>query len=334
MMDRLLQIIHQRLGSGVVYRPSGPCLVPTGLFDEQGGVVAGLRHLHTDQRLSYGEHYRSPHSAVLSLVLEKALVAVAGDRDYHHAVYRAPLDPDTALPTGFKKWEAVEGFPFDRRPCTTTETMDLKGTVDADAHFKQLMERPEMVLVPSATVVKRTRSASVQGPESSMGWPAAHIWIITKRQGRSRVRPCPSSAWLYPPWQSHWRTRRAPHTQRPTFSTYREGSMVELWKRWQHFSKGIPWVGPNLPAGWGQLCRGDPPRARGRGGGRIGGSRQTPVECQRSVDVMSVTPIMKQSQQNPQPPSRTRARQGPPRQEPTRQGPGPAGREPSWRWPC
>eukprot|EP00063_Salmo_salar_P028749 XP_014003584.1 PREDICTED: doublecortin domain-containing protein 1 isoform X2 [Salmo salar] len=94
-------------------------------------------------------------------VVEKALVAAAGDRGYHHAVYRAPLDPDTALPTGFKKREAVEGFPFDRSPSTeTTRALKPRWTLTPTSHSSRSVD--VMSVTPIMKQSQQNHAASLQ----------------------------------------------------------------------------------------------------------------------------------------------------------------------------
>ncbi|KAG7473691.1 hypothetical protein MATL_G00098520 [Megalops atlanticus] len=184
-MERLLQAIHQRLQSRPGHSPSGPRIVPSCLFDERGEVISSPAALCNEQSVwvSYGEGYRPPHEAVLSLAFER--VRAAGDGDYR-ALFQAPLDPDADLPARFRKWEACEGFPSN---CVSSSpgNPSLPSTVDPDAHFIQFKTDPQMVLFPSATVVNRSRTTrpkpggeKVQGVGGSLGWPLSHVWIFTK----------------------------------------------------------------------------------------------------------------------------------------------------------
>ncbi|XP_036390543.1 doublecortin domain-containing protein 1-like [Megalops cyprinoides] len=184
-MERLLQAIHQRLQSRPGHSPSGPRIVPSCLFDERGEVISSPAALCNEQSVwvSYGEGYRPPHEAVLSLAFER--VIAAGDGDYR-ALFRAPLDPDADLPAGFRKWEACEGFPLNCVSSSPGNT-SLPSTVDPDAHFIQFKTDPQVVLFPSATVVNRSRTTrpkpggeKVQGVGGSLGWPLSHVWIFTK----------------------------------------------------------------------------------------------------------------------------------------------------------
>ncbi|MGH0133233.1 UNVERIFIED_CONTAM: hypothetical protein FKN15_005610 [Acipenser sinensis] len=81
MMDRLLQIVGQRLQSSQMYNPSGLNLFPTRLFDEQGQEICNPCSLQNEQKVwvSYGEDYRSPYNPVLSLPFDR-LLQIVGQR--------------------------------------------------------------------------------------------------------------------------------------------------------------------------------------------------------------------------------------------------------------
>ncbi|KAJ8344325.1 hypothetical protein SKAU_G00316540 [Synaphobranchus kaupii] len=184
-MERLLQVIHQRLQARAAHNPCGPCAVPARLFNERGEAILSPALLRNEQAVwvSYGEDYRPPRQAVLALVFERALAV--GNEDYR-SIFRAPLDPDAELPAGFRKWEACEGFP----PNYVSEPpggSHLANSVDPDAHFIQLKADPQTVLFPSAIVVNRSGPAGPklgggkgQGVDNWTGWPLSHVWIITK----------------------------------------------------------------------------------------------------------------------------------------------------------
>ncbi|XP_061077246.1 doublecortin domain-containing protein 1-like [Conger conger] len=174
-MERLLRVIHQRLGARPTHGPCGPRSFPARLFDQWGQAVLDPSLLRNEQAVwvSYGEEYRPPRQAALTLALERA--TAVEEQDYR-AVFRAPLDPDAELPAGFRKWKVWEGFP----PNCVSEApgaSHLADRVDPDAHFIQLKSDPQTVLFPSAHVVDRAGPA---GSSQGTGWPLSHVWIITK----------------------------------------------------------------------------------------------------------------------------------------------------------
>ncbi|KAJ8248925.1 hypothetical protein GJAV_G00229250 [Gymnothorax javanicus] len=180
-MERLLQVIHQRLGYCATHKPCGPRSFPTRLFDEQGEAVVNPELLRNEQAVwvSYGEDYRPPRQAVMALAFERALAV--GNEDYT-TIYPAPLDPDAEFPAGFRKWEAWKGFPPNYIP-EPSGSSHLTDSLDPDSHFIQLRADPQMVLFPSAEVVYRAGSARpklASGKGQGIGWPLSHVWIITK----------------------------------------------------------------------------------------------------------------------------------------------------------
>ncbi|XP_064168071.1 doublecortin domain-containing protein 1-like isoform X2 [Anguilla rostrata] len=180
-MERLLQVIHQRLQARGTGGPCGPRSVPTRLFDERGEAVSSPALLRNEQAVwvSYGEDYRPPRQAVLALAFERAVAA--GEEDYRD-IFRAPLDPDAELPAGFRKWEAWEGFPPNCVPDPPGSTR-LADRADPHAHFIQLKADPQVVLVPSAEVVYRTGPAGSKlagGTGPGTEWPLSHVWVVTK----------------------------------------------------------------------------------------------------------------------------------------------------------
>ncbi|XP_066556615.1 doublecortin domain-containing protein 1 isoform X2 [Amia ocellicauda] len=185
MMDRLLQMIHQRLQSSPGYSPSGLKLIPAFLFDEQGAVIQNPLLLQNEQKVwvSHGEDYRSPYNPVLILTFEKVIAVDNGD---DRAVFKTVLDPEAQLPVGFKKWEACVSFPSNY-VLAQAGHHHLQERVDIDSHFLQLKEDPQMVLFGSAKIEKRSTIARPRQKDNqsyseatSPVWPLSHVWIITK----------------------------------------------------------------------------------------------------------------------------------------------------------
>ncbi|XP_041132278.1 doublecortin domain-containing protein 1-like [Polyodon spathula] len=185
MMDRLLQMVDQRLQSSQKYKPSGLNLIPTCLFDEQGQEICNPRSLQNEQRVwvSYGEDYRSPYNPVLSLTFDRVTAVVEED---NRVVYKSLLDPDSELPTGLEKWEAFIGFP-ENYNYGQQGSHHQQEKVDWDSHFIQLKEDLQMVLYVSVTMENRSRKAfrkkdneNRMNAAAATTWPLADIWMITK----------------------------------------------------------------------------------------------------------------------------------------------------------
>ncbi|XP_015193950.2 doublecortin domain-containing protein 1-like isoform X2 [Lepisosteus oculatus] len=185
MMNRLLQMIHQRVQSSPGYSPSGLKLIPACLFDEQGTVIRNPLLLQNEQKVwvSYGEDYRSPYNPVLSLTFDR--VVAVGEAD-DRAVFKTLLDPGVELPAGLKKWEVCVGFPSNYHP-RQLGSQQLQERVDLNSHFLQLKENPQMILCPSVHIERRSgisqprqKSDQSQNAAVSPVWPLSHVWIITK----------------------------------------------------------------------------------------------------------------------------------------------------------
>ncbi|KAK1159658.1 hypothetical protein AOXY_G21032 [Acipenser oxyrinchus oxyrinchus] len=185
MMDRLLQIVGQRLQSSQMYNPSGLNLFPTRLFDEQGQEIYNPCSLQNEQKVwvSYGEDYRSPYNPVLSLTFDRVTAVVEED---NRVVYKALLDPDAELPTGLEKWEAFIGFP-ENYSYEQQGSHHQQEAVDLDSHFIQLKEDLQTVLYASVTMENRSRKATRKkdnqnqmNAAAATTWLLAHVWMVTK----------------------------------------------------------------------------------------------------------------------------------------------------------
>uniref|UniRef100_H3AWR1 Doublecortin domain-containing protein n=1 Tax=Latimeria chalumnae TaxID=7897 RepID=H3AWR1_LATCH len=188
MMERLLQIVHQRLQCTPGYNPSGLNLTPSRLFNEQGHEIKNPLLLQNEQKVwvSYGEDYRSPQNQVLSLSFDRV---IAAKEDGCIAVYKTLLDPNIDLPSGYDRWNAVSGFP-DNYHYKNQDCYHKQEKLDSDNHFLQLKEDPQIILHASMTMENRSRrplhakkdhqDQMNAAASTTTTWPLSHVWLVIK----------------------------------------------------------------------------------------------------------------------------------------------------------
>ncbi|XP_060118368.1 doublecortin domain-containing protein 1 [Heteronotia binoei] len=183
VLERVLNVIHQRLQHSANFKPSGLSCFPTRLFNEIGQEIKNPFLLQNEQRIwvSYGEDYRSPLNPVLSLTFDKVATA---EKDGITVIYKAPLDSAVDLLPGCDNWEICVGIPDNLQFTHHLENHSLE-TVDPDSHFIQYKNDPQMVLLMSVTMekVRKTlhrRKDHCDLMSASALWPLSNIWLITK----------------------------------------------------------------------------------------------------------------------------------------------------------
>ncbi|XP_039605481.1 doublecortin domain-containing protein 1-like [Polypterus senegalus] len=182
MMDRLLQMIHQRLQFCTDYSPSGLNLFPTCLFDQHGQKIQNPLSLQNDQEVwvAYGEDYRSPYNPVVNVAFDRVIAVHEEDKT---CVYKMP-PCDVDLPAAYDKWEACIGFPENYNYTSQQLVYHQHITVDLHSHFLQLKEDPQVVMYASVTVTSRSKGPSPKKKDNETqmftSWSLTHIWIVTK----------------------------------------------------------------------------------------------------------------------------------------------------------
>ncbi|XP_054825956.1 doublecortin domain-containing protein 1 [Eublepharis macularius] len=196
MLDRVLNMIHQRLQHSANFKPSGLSHFPTQLFDETGQEIRNPLLLQNEQKIwvSYGESYRSPLNPVLSLTFDRVTTA---EKDGITVIYKTLLDPVVDLLPGYDNWEICVGIPANLHFTNYLENHYLE-TVEPDNHFIQYKNDPQMVLLLSVTV-ENMRKALHRGKDhhnlmsTSAVWPLSNMWLITKAGmilSRALVQSC------------------------------------------------------------------------------------------------------------------------------------------------
>ncbi|XP_048340541.1 doublecortin domain-containing protein 1 [Sphaerodactylus townsendi] len=204
VMERLLNVIHQRLQHSANFKPSGLSRFPTRLFDETGQEIKNPLLLQSEQKIwvSYGEDYRSPLNLVLSLTFDRVATA---EKDGITIIYKTLLDPAVDLLTGCDNWEICVGIPDNMHFTNCLENHSVEA-VDPNNHFmrykhistkfesfaKNLLEEPDpykndpqMVLLVSVTVENMRKTFHRRKHHSNLmsasaKWPLSNIWLITK----------------------------------------------------------------------------------------------------------------------------------------------------------
>ncbi|XP_030056543.1 doublecortin domain-containing protein 1 isoform X2 [Microcaecilia unicolor] len=184
VMQRVLQTIHQRVQGTADFSPSGLSLTPARLFDEKGKEIKNPLLLKNEQKIwvSYGEDYRSPVNPVLSLTLD---CVAAAEKDGIRVVSKTLLDPEVGL-LPFNNWQVCTEFPVNYM-CMNLQMHPEQEEVDAGSHFLQSKVDPQLVLYPSVSMEKKSRTGGrlpqkkdQQDGTASSAWHLTDVWLLTK----------------------------------------------------------------------------------------------------------------------------------------------------------
>uniref|UniRef100_UPI00398F7E0A doublecortin domain-containing protein 1-like isoform X2 n=1 Tax=Pristiophorus japonicus TaxID=55135 RepID=UPI00398F7E0A len=189
MMERLLQMICQRLQCSPGYHASGLNLSPTRLFDENGQEITNPLFLENDQKVwvSYGEDYRSISKPFLCVRFERVIGVMEQDQK---VVYKTPLEYDGPL-TGLEKcetWEVCTEFPEKYDWAQMNQLCHGKMDMTRKCQFLQWKNDPQLVIYPSITIEKRNEKAACDKKEQkknkTLVGPSrlslSHMWVIAK----------------------------------------------------------------------------------------------------------------------------------------------------------
>ncbi|XP_059832116.1 doublecortin domain-containing protein 1-like isoform X3 [Hypanus sabinus] len=188
-MDRLLQLICQRLQCSPGCYSSGLNLSPTRLFDEKGHEIRNPLSLKNGQKVwvSYGEEYRSISKPFLCVMFD----CVRGVMNQgQKVVYKTPLEYDGPL-NGLEKyetWEICTGFPEKYNWMQMNEPSQEEVEMIDKHHFLQFKNDPQVVVYPSVTIENRSENTLPAKKEQkkskvSVGIStcfSAHIWVVAK----------------------------------------------------------------------------------------------------------------------------------------------------------
>ncbi|XP_059508100.1 doublecortin domain-containing protein 1-like isoform X2 [Stegostoma tigrinum] len=189
MMDKLLQMICQRLQCSSGYHASGLNLSPTRLFDENGQEIKNPLFLENDQKVwvSYGEDYRSICKPFLCVRFDRVIGVIEQDQK---VVYKTSLEYNGPL-TGLEKcetWEVCTEFPDNYDWTQIYQPGYEKMDMTKNYHFLQWKNDPQLVVHPSITIENRTeKAASIKKEqkknkvsEGASKWTFSYIWVIAK----------------------------------------------------------------------------------------------------------------------------------------------------------
>ncbi|XP_077178070.1 doublecortin domain-containing protein 1 isoform X2 [Paroedura picta] len=181
-LERVLNVIHQRLQHSANFKPSGLSRFPTRLFDETGQEIKNPFLLQNEQKIwvSYGDDYRPPLNPVLSLTFDRVATT---EKDGITVIYRTLLDPAVDLLPGCDNWEICVGIPDNLHFTNHLENYGLE-TVAPDSHFVQYKNDPHIVLLMSVTMENIRKDLHRRKDQhdlmSTSVWPLSNIWLITK----------------------------------------------------------------------------------------------------------------------------------------------------------
>ncbi|XP_043561511.1 doublecortin domain-containing protein 1-like isoform X1 [Chiloscyllium plagiosum] len=189
MMERLLQMICQRLQCSSGYHASGLNLSPTRLFDENGQEIKNPLFLENDQKVwvSYGEDYRSICKPFLCVRFDRVIGVIEQDQK---VVYKTSLEYNGPL-TGMEKcetWEVCTEFPDNYDWARSYQSGYEKMDMTRNYHFLQWKNDPQLVVYPSITIENRSeKAASIKKEqkrnkisEGASKWTFSYIWVIAK----------------------------------------------------------------------------------------------------------------------------------------------------------
>ncbi|XP_078077520.1 doublecortin domain-containing protein 1-like [Mustelus asterias] len=189
MMERLLQMICQRLQCSSGYHASGLNLSPTRLFDENGQEIKNPLFLENDQKVwvSYGEDYRSICKPFLCVRFDRVIGMMEQDQKI---VYKTSLEYDGPL-TGLEKcetWEVCTEFPENYDWTQMNQICHEKMDMTKNYHFLQWKKDPQLVVYPSITIENRSeKAASIKKEQrrnrTSEGvskWSFSYMWVFAK----------------------------------------------------------------------------------------------------------------------------------------------------------
>ncbi|RXM31732.1 Doublecortin domain-containing protein 5 [Acipenser ruthenus] len=191
MMDRLLQIVGQRLQSSQMYNPSGLNLFPTRLFDEQGQEICNPCSLQNEQKVwvSYGEDYRW-----------EAFIGFPENYSYeqqgsHHQQEDVDLNSHFIQLKEDLQMVLYASVTMENRSRKATRKKDNQNQLNAAAAttwplahvWMVTKEDLQMVLYASVTMENRSRKATRKkdnqnqlNAAAATTWPLAHVWMVTK----------------------------------------------------------------------------------------------------------------------------------------------------------
>ncbi|XP_072322342.1 doublecortin domain-containing protein 1-like isoform X1 [Scyliorhinus torazame] len=189
MMERLLQMICQRLQCSSGYHASGLNLSPTRLFDENGQEIKNPLFLENDQKVwvSYGEDYRSICKPFLCVRFDRIVGIMEQDQK---VVYKTSLEYDGPL-TGLEKcetWEVCTRFPENYDWTQMNQPCHEKLDMTKKYHFLQWKKDPQLVIYPSITIENRSEKAASMKKDQRKNrtservpkWSFSYMWVFAK----------------------------------------------------------------------------------------------------------------------------------------------------------